>query len=68
MNTQTYTVIGMTCSHCVNSVRGEVGAVPGVKDVDVDVTTGQVTVISDQPISDEQVREAVEEAGYSLAS
>ncbi len=68
MNTQTYKVIGMTCSHCVNSVRGEVGAVPGVNDVNVDVTTGQVTVTSDQPISDEQVREAVEEAGYSLAS
>ncbi len=68
MNTQTYTVIGMTCSHCVNSVRGEVGAVPGVNDVNVDITTGQVTVTSDQPISDEQVREAVEEAGYSLAS
>jgi copper ion binding protein len=68
MNTQTYMVIGMTCSHCVNSVRGEVGAVPGVNDVNVDITTGQVTVTSDQPISDEQVREAVEEAGYSLAS
>ena len=68
MNTQTYTVLGMTCSHCVDSVRGEVGAVPGVDDVTVDATTGQVTVRSEHPISDEQVREAVEEAGYSLAS
>jgi copper ion binding protein len=68
MSTQTYTVVGMTCGHCVSSVGSEVGALAGVTDVDVDLATGTVTVTSEQPVSDERVREAVEEAGYSLAS
>ena len=30
MTTATYTVVGMTCGHCVNSVTEEVSQVPGV--------------------------------------
>ena len=30
MSTASYTVVGMTCGHCVNAVTEEVGAVPGV--------------------------------------
>ncbi|HWL36636.1 MAG TPA: cation transporter, partial [Frankiaceae bacterium] len=44
MNTTTYTVTGMTCDHCRRSVSAEVGAVAGVTAVDVDLTTGKVTV------------------------
>jgi copper chaperone len=68
MSTETYTVTGMTCGHCVSSVGAEVGAINGVTDVDVDLTTGRVTVTSEQPVSTDQVREAIEEAGYTLAS
>jgi copper ion binding protein len=68
MSTETYTVTGMTCGHCVSSVSAGVGAISGVTDVDVDLTSGRVTVTSEQPVSTEQVREAVEEAGYTLAS
>jgi copper ion binding protein len=66
MSTTRYTVKGMTCSHCVNSVSTEVGALPGVRDVDVDLATGAVTVTSDRPLDTEAVRGAVEEAGYEL--
>jgi copper chaperone len=68
MSTETYTVTGMTCGHCVSSVSAEVGAISAVTDVDVDLTTGRVTVTSEQPVSADKVREAVEEAGYTLAS
>ena len=67
MTTSSYTVTGMTCSHCVASVSEEVGALDGVTDVAVDLPTGAVTVTSDQPVDDAQVRAAVEEAGYQLA-
>jgi copper chaperone len=66
MSTATYTVSGMTCGHCVNSVKEEVGQVVGVSDVAVDLETGQVTVTSDAPLDVAQVRAAVEEAGYEL--
>jgi copper chaperone len=65
--TQTYTVTGMTCGHCVASVTEEVQEIPGVQDVSVVLETGAVTVTSDSPIDDGAVKAAVQEAGYQLA-
>ncbi len=63
--TRTYTVTGMTCGHCVLSVREEVGEVPGVTGVDVELDSGRVTVTGDA-FSDDAVRAAVAEAGYEV--
>jgi copper chaperone len=68
MSIATYTVTGMTCEHCVRSVSEEVGAVPGVTAVDVDLASGDLTVTSDAPVPDDAVRAAVEEAGYEVAA
>ncbi|MGK5112706.1 MULTISPECIES: heavy-metal-associated domain-containing protein [unclassified Geodermatophilus] len=67
MSTATYTVVGMTCGHCVTAVTEEVQALPGVTSVDVDLTTGGLTVTSTEPVDDGAVRAAVEEAGYEVA-
>jgi copper chaperone len=67
-NTATYTVSGMTCGHCVSAVTAELSAIDGVTKVDVDLDSGQATVTSDQPLDDEAVRAAVDEAGYELSS
>jgi copper chaperone len=64
---QTYTVSGMTCGHCVASVTEEVQEIAGVQDVSVVLDTGAVTVTSDQGVDDAAVKAAVEEAGYQLA-
>ena len=63
----TFTVVGMTCGHCVASVSEEVGAIPGVENVDVDLDSGRVTVTSASSLDEAQVKAAVEEAGYALA-
>jgi copper chaperone len=68
VTTSTYTVTGMTCQHCVGAVREELGRIPGVTDVTVDLTSGTVTVVSEQPVTDADVRAMVDEAGYELAS
>ena len=65
--TSEYTVSGMTCGHCVASVTEEVQEISGVSDVQVDLSTGRLRFTSEQPISDADVRAAVEEAGYQLA-
>jgi copper chaperone len=65
--TQTYTVTGMTCGHCVASVTEEVQEIPGIEDVDVVLETGSLTITSAEPVDDAAVRTAVEEAGYHLA-
>jgi copper chaperone len=67
IQTRDYTVGGMTCSHCVLSVREEVAEVAGVSAVDVDLASGRMTV-SGQDVDDEAVREAVAEAGYEVAA
>lgn len=67
MSTQNFTVVGMTCGHCASSVTEEVTEIAGVSNVDVDLASGNVTVTASEPISDDAVRAAVEEAGYSLA-
>jgi copper chaperone len=68
MTTRTYTVTGMTCSHCVAAVAEEVGEVAGVGEVSVDLDTGRVTVSADGDVDDAAVREAVEEAGYEVVA
>ena len=65
--TETYTVVGMTCDHCARAVRTEVSAIDGITDVFVDLPTGVVRVTADQPVPATALREAVEEAGYTLA-
>jgi copper chaperone len=59
-------VAGMTCDHCVRAVRDEVGKVPGVREVDVDLTSGEVVVRSDEAVDAGAVRSAIEEAGFEV--
>ena len=66
-STATFTVSGMTCEHCVSSVSDEVLEIAGVTVVDVDLPTGRLTVTSDQPVSEDEVASAVDEAGYRLS-
>jgi copper chaperone len=65
--TETYTVAGMTCGHCVHAVTEELTRLPGVHEVDIDLATGAVTVRSDGKLPLDEVRAAVDEAGYALA-
>jgi copper chaperone len=67
MSTVTVTVAGMSCGHCVSSVREEVGSIPGVTAVNVDLANGEVTIDSDLHVESDAIRTAVEEAGYQLA-
>jgi copper chaperone len=61
-----YTVAGMTCSHCVASVREEVSALAGVSAVDVDLASGRLTVAG-TGVRGDAVRAAVADAGYSVS-
>jgi copper chaperone CopZ len=67
MDEKTYTVTGMTCSHCVLSVREEVSDVAGVEAVDVDLSSGRL-VVRGEGIEDSAVEAAVAEAGYEVAA
>jgi copper chaperone len=70
MSTRTVVgVSGMTCQHCVNAVKEEIGALAGVTDVQVELTPGAtstVTVTSDAAPDPDGIAAAVAEAGYAV--
>jgi copper chaperone len=61
----TYVVSGMTCEHCKRAVLSEVFAVRGVDAANVDLASGELTVVGDVEAVD--VAAAVREAGYEVA-
>lgn len=61
------TVSDMTCEHCVRSVTEELTALDGVRSVDVTLSDGTVTIMSDRELNGDEVNGAVEEAGYTVA-
>ena len=68
MNT-TVTVSGMTCGHCVSSVKEELAEVDGVQSVSVELNAGgesPVTIESTRELTSEEIAAAVEEAGYKV--
>ena len=65
-DTRTYSVPGIHCGHCA-AIKDEVSSVEGVDGVDVDLDAKVVT-IRGHALSDEALREAIEEAGYEVAA
>jgi copper chaperone len=66
MSTLTYSVPGMTCGHCVNAVTSELTAVAGVTEVSVDLAT-KLVVVSGTNLENDELRAAIEEAGFEPA-
>ena len=60
---RTYVVPGMHCVHCEHAVKHEVARVSGVRSVDVDLAAKLVTVNGEE-LSDPDIRNAIDEAGY----
>jgi copper chaperone len=61
-----YPVSGMSCGHCASAVTRELSAIDGVTGVQVDLGAKKVTVGSTRPLTGDEVRAAVDEAGYEL--
>ena len=60
-------VEGMSCGHCVMSVKKALSEVEGVGAVDVDLESGRVKVVG-EVLADDALKAAVEDAGYDVAS
>lgn len=67
MKSITLKVEGMSCSHCVNAVTKAVSALAGVSGVNVSLAEKTVSVdYSDDQVSLESIKEAIEEEGYDV--
>jgi copper chaperone len=68
MQTITLSVEGMSCNHCVNSIEGALGKLPGVESAKVDLSAKQVSVTyDDTKVSVEKIKETIEDQGYEVA-
>lgn len=67
MKTQTLNIQGMTCGHCVMSVKKELYKLPDVMVKEVKI--GSAVVETDESAAtQEKLKNAVAEAGYSVVS
>ncbi len=65
--TTVFEVKGMTCSHCVAAVTGELlESVPGIEQVEIELQSGQVKVFSRRELAADAISQAVDDAGYEL--
>jgi copper chaperone len=69
MTERTLAVGGMSCGHCKAAVEEELGKLDGVEHSDADFEKGTVEVRYDQArVTTEDLRGAVEEAGYTFSA
>lgn len=60
-----FKITGMTCASCAGSIEKKVGKLPGVHTVSVNLATEKMTVDFDETVnSNQDIREAVDKAGY----
>jgi copper chaperone len=68
MNTQsnktTLTAPDIVCGGCANAIKNALGRVPGVNEVDVDVTTKEVTVGHEADLTRDRLAKVLEDAGF----
>lgn len=69
MTDTTFKVPDMSCGHCKTAVEGELNKLSGVERASADVEKGIVEVHYDEVrITTEDLKGAIEEAGYTLAA
>ena len=60
------TIAGMSCEHCVRSVREALEPLNGVVAVTVDLTSGEADLEVEGNLADDLLVEAIEEEGYEV--
>jgi copper chaperone len=69
MTEKTFNVPDMSCTHCKAAVEGELNRLSGVESSNADVEKGLVEVRYDESqVSTEQLKDAIEDAGYTVAA
>lgn len=66
MNEIVLKVNGMMCVGCENRIKNAIQNIHGVKEVTADHTIGKVIVSFDKDISQEIIKETLEDIGYEI--
>ena len=69
MTENTFRVEGMSCGHCKAAVEGGLKELPGVEKANADVGRGTVEIsYEDGTVTTEDLKGAIEEAGYTVVA
>jgi copper chaperone len=69
MTDKTFNVPDMSCGHCKAAVEGELNRLSGVERSNADFEKGTVAVRYDESqVTTEDLKSAIEEAGYTVAA
>jgi copper chaperone len=64
----TLSVPDVSCEHCVKTIDGALGALPGVEAVNVDLTSKTVSLrYEPAQVTLEHIEETLDDAGYTVA-
>ena len=67
MSERTYTIRGMSCGGCVNSLTRVLKAVPGIEPIKVEVGKAHLR-IDDATVTSQTVKDAVGRAGFEVVA
>ena len=61
---KTFTVSGISCGHCVNTIRNELSELDNVLRVEGNVEEKRITVKWSSPLTEEEIRRILESINY----
>jgi len=64
---KTFTISGMSCGGCVNSLTRVLKAVPGIEPIKIEVGKAQLRIDADR-VTSQTVRDAVARAGFDVTN
>lgn len=64
MNVCEFRIVGMRDEHCLRTVMNAIQDLPGIGRADVSLETGSASVEYGQFVSEGDIRQAVEDAGF----
>ncbi|WP_419174892.1 heavy-metal-associated domain-containing protein [Desulfosediminicola sp.] len=60
----TVKIKGMSCNHCVNSVREALAKIPDIKDITIDLEAGEAKYAGE--VDPESVKQAIAAIGFEV--
>ena len=65
---KTLKIEGMHCDHCASRVESCLTKIKGIKNVKIDVASGNIDIVCKKEIDNSIITTAIEDLGYSVVS
>jgi copper chaperone len=66
MPSQTLRIPDISCTHCVNNIKNELGDMPGITSISGDAAAKTITVTWQQPAGLNDILTVLEDIGYPV--